>query len=190
MDLLEPMEIYRTKELMKERLQATIRRDRFILSSGKVSDFYIDARQITLDSFLSRFIGFLILARMRKLDLNAIAGPTIAACPMISAAGAVAAEHLERKDLPVLAYVRSEAKDHGLGKTIEGPGLTPDHRVLLVDDVLTTGGSLLQAAAEIIETGADVHHAFVLGDRQEGGQDRLQEADIELHHLFTKANLL
>lgn len=156
------------------------------LASGKVSDFYIDARLVTLQPIVSRLIGLLVYDLMVQWQLDTIAGPTTAACPIVSAAGVIAAS----KALPVkLAYVRKEAKGHGMGKLIEGPPVTSGDSVLLVDDVLTSGGSLCRALDAVRATGAHVSRAFVLVDRQEGGMDKLLENGVEVSAFTTKEEL-
>ena len=176
------------REQLEKMLRASISRGKVKLSSGGTSDFYVDAREVTLDGDGSIMVGEEILSLVQEYGFTAIAGPITAACPMVSAAGVLIHQSLISNIK--LNYVRSEAKTHGLGKMIEGAHLTPDDRVLLVDDVLTSGGSLIMAAFELIEAhGPQVEHAFVLVDRQAGGKERLAEAEITLHSLFTRADL-
>lgn len=183
---MDPTTLDRRNRLEK-MLRHCISRGKVKLSSGIKSDFYVDAREVTLDDDGSVWVAEEILALVQELSCTAVAGPITAACPMVSAAGVLASQFL-RGGLK-LCYIRPEAKEHGLGKIVEGASLTPDDRVLLVDDVLTSGSSLIKAAFELTEQGAKVEHAFVLVDRQAGGKENLDEAEITLHSLFTRADL-
>ena len=167
-------------------LQDAVAKGPVTLASGRVSDFYIDARLVTLNPIGSKLIGRLVLDILTEWQHNTLAGPTTAACPIVSAAGVIAAQHA--RDIK-LAYVRKEAKGHGMGKSIEGPPLTSADKVLMVDDVLTTGTSLLRAVAQVRDTGAHVSRAFVLVDRQEGGREALLREGIEVSSFTTREQL-
>lgn len=167
-------------------IQDAVAKGPVTLSSGRISDFYIDARLVTLNPIGSKLIGRLVLDVLTEWQHNALAGPTTAACPIVSAAGVIAAQHA--RDIK-LAYVRKEAKGYGMGKSIEGPPLGPADKVLMVDDVLTTGGSLLKAIREVRNTGAHVSRAFVLVDRQEGGRDALLREGIEVSSFTNREQL-
>lgn len=172
---------------LKELLQACVVRGQVTLASGKTSDFYVDGRKVTINSEGSRLVGEAILDLVQELGVTAVGGPTTGACPMVSATGVLAAQ----AGIPLkLFYVRAVAKGHGLQKAIEGAALDASDRVLLVDDVLTSGGSLVKAVERVREeTPAKVKAAFVLVDRQAGGEERLAEADIALHAFANRAQL-
>lgn len=167
-------------ELLKCVAAAT-KRGEFTLRSGKKSDFYFDARLVTLDplglSYACEELKHNLLGAWTD-KITALGGPATAAIPLIAGVGV---------DLPgglrKLFYVRGEAKDHGTKRRIEGPPLGPDDNVMLVDDVLTSGTSLLDAYAAVKETGAQVRGAFVLVDRQEGG--RVALADAGIPHVYS-----
>jgi orotate phosphoribosyltransferase len=160
----------------------------FTLSSGRKSDFYVDARKVTLTTEGSRLVGLAVLDRVRKLKPTALGGPATAACPMISAAGVLAA----LQGIPLkLFYVRSEPKKHGTMKAIEGAVLGADDTVLLVDDVVTSGGSLVKAAERVRdETKARIVGAVAIVDREEGGRETLERAEVSLDALFCKTDLM
>lgn len=170
-------------------------RGEFTLSSGLKSDFYFDGRLVTLSprycyliaNELERFISGL----RDDNEPTALGGPAVAAIPIVSATATVM--HYRRgaaSPIKNTFFVRSEAKAHGTKKLIEGPTLTKIDRVVIVDDTLTTGGSLLKAIAEVRATGAAVVAAWVLLDREEGGRKALMDADVPfIHALFTKKDV-
>ncbi|MGE0710019.1 MAG: orotate phosphoribosyltransferase [Planctomycetota bacterium] len=158
-----------------------------VLSSGQTSDFYVDGRLVTLSPEGSALIGAAALALARELEVTALVGPTTGACPMVSAAGVLAWQ----QGAPLkLAYVRAQAKGHGMQKAIEGPALGPSDRVLVVDDVLTSGGSLRLAIERLREeTGAGVVHALVVLARPAGGAAALVALGVSVHALLRRQDL-
>lgn len=175
------------RERLRTLIEGCVHKGEVTLASGKKSDFYVDGRLVTLHTEGSRLIGEEVLDLCAELKVTALGGPTTGACPMVSAAGVLAAE----AGVPLkLFYVRAVAKGHGMQKAIEGATLDKTDRVLLVDDVMTSGGSVMKAIARIREdTGAEVKHAFCLVDREAGGRECLAEGAVELHALFTKSDL-
>jgi orotate phosphoribosyltransferase len=106
---------------------------------------------------------------------------------MVSGTGVLAAITGETLKL---FYVRAEAKGHGLQKTIEGPPLTREDRVLLVDDVMTSGGSIIKAVERLRqEVGCEVTGALTIVDREAGGREALAQAGIELTSLLSRRDL-
>jgi len=172
---------------LKQLLQAAVTEGEVVLSSGKTSDFYIDGRLVTLDPVGSLLAARAILDAAKAAGATAVGGPTVAACPLVSAVGVLAAQ----EELPLkLFYVRSKAKGHGLQKAIEGPALTAGDKALVVDDTMTSGGSLLRAVEQVrAETEAEVLGVLCLVDREEGGVERLEAAGIRCQTLFTRADL-
>jgi orotate phosphoribosyltransferase len=174
-------------ERLLELIRASVAEGPVTLSSGTTSDFYVDGRLVMLTPEGSHLAGKAILAKVQELSVSAVAGPTTGACPMVSAAGVLAAQQGVEIQL---AYVRAEAKGHGMGKTIEGPPLSASDRVLFVDDVVTSGGSFVRAIERLrAETGATVTDALCLVDRQAGGAERLQAIGVTLHALMTRADV-
>ena len=156
----------------------------FVLTSGRRSDYYVDGKQVTLDGRGLHLVARLLLQRCRELRVTAVGGLTLGADPIAAAVAALSGEG----DAPVSAFiVRKAAKEHGTGRAIEGPALRAGMRVLLVDDTLTTGGTFLAANAQVAETGAIVVEAVCIVDREEGGREALEAADIPLHALFTRS---
>lgn len=155
---------------------------RFILSSGKISNYYIDCRKITLSSKGAYLSALLILDSLRKRRIDAVGGPTIGADPIT---GAVSVLSLIKYHRPIKAFlVRSSAKAHGLKRQIEGPQLKRGCRVAVVDDVATTGGSLIETVSCLRKKDIKVDMVIVLVDRNEGAKERLKKAKCKFVSIF------
>jgi len=154
----------------------------FKLSSGKTSSYYIDCRKVTLSSEGALLAARLILECVKNKKIDAIGGPTIGADPLVSAVSVLSL--LENKK-PLNAFlVRKSAKAHGLQRQIEGPLLKKSCRVAVVDDVATSGGSLIEAITALTDAGIKVVMAIVLVDRNEGAKENLKKLGCELHSFF------
>lgn len=175
---------------LQEKLSNCIRTGEITLSSGKVTDFYFDGRLVSLDPEGSVLIARLMLEKLKPLGVGAVGGLTSGADPLTSAIGVLAWQD----QVPLkLFYVRKEAKGHGMQKRVEGPPLTESAppKVALLDDVLTTGGSLIRARDALLEeTGLAANWACVIVDREEGGTERLAAEGIEVVSLFRKSDFL
>jgi orotate phosphoribosyltransferase len=155
----------------------------FVLSSGRRSDFYFNGKQVTLEGRGLYLVSLLVLARCRELAIEAIGGLTLGADPI--AAGVVA---MSGRDHPLRAFiVRKEAKQHGTGALIEGPELRGGERVLVVDDVITTGASLLTAVDALASTGVEIVETLAVVDREEGGREAIEARGLRVHALFTRS---
>jgi orotate phosphoribosyltransferase len=160
----------------------------FTLSSGKKSNYYLDCRTTTLDPRGALLIARSILQSMRahNIQAEAIGGLTLGADP-IAAAVAVVSE-LEGRPLPAF-IVRKEAKNHGTQRHIEGYNGQPGSRVVIVDDVCTTGASIIEAAQKAQQAGYQVAAAFCVVDREEGGTEAIARM-YPFYALFTAKELL
>lgn len=156
---------------------------KFILSSGKESKYYFDAKQVTLHPEGSYLIGKIIIQKIKGLNIDAVGGLTIGADPIVGALSPVA--HLEGMNTLKMFIVRKEPKKHGKCKYVEGPVLNQGDRVVIVDDVITTGGSIIKAIEAVQELGCQVVKVIVLVDREEGGTEVLQGRGIEVDPIFT-----
>jgi orotate phosphoribosyltransferase len=174
--------------LLDLMLERAFRVGDFLLTSGRRSSYYFDGRMVTLDPVGALLIGREMAAWAREDKVARVGGPTLGADPMVAAIACCSA----LDDLPRVAafIVRKQAKEHGAGGQFAGPAPQPGERVALVDDALTTGGSLLQAAATVTETGAEIACVYTLLDREEGGRQRLEEAGYPLRSIFTRSDLL
>ena len=173
--------------LLAER---SARRGHFVLSSGRTSTLYIDARLTTMHPEGLALIGALGLAALDR-DFpagspDAIGGLTLGADPIAYAiAYASAATARPRRAFTV----RKEAKAHGTGRQVEGPFQAGD-RVVVVEDVITTGGSALKAVEVLRAQGADILGVLALVDREEGGREALEAAGLHVVSLVRAAEIL
>lgn len=177
-------------ELLAILLKKSIKTGHFILASGKESDLYCDCRVTTLDARGANLIGKVgwqlvkeeILPRFPQA--KAIGGMTMGADPISLAIGMYS-----EPEQPLNVFtVRKEAKDHGRGKRIEGNFAAGDE-VIVVDDVITTGGSTLKAIDAIEAEGGKVVAALVLVDREEGGREAIESRGVPVYALFTRKNI-
>ena len=182
------------EQLRQLLLEKSVRTGEFTLASGKKSDLYVDCRVTSFDAQGARLIGESGWALVRDhltgkgLSAAAIGGMTLGADPIALAIGMESARQQPDRFLQVFT-VRKEAKEYGAGRRIEGNFSSGDP-VVVVDDVVTTGGSTLRAIDAIEAEGGKVLFAFVLVDREEGGRQALEERGVEVVSLFTRAELL
>jgi orotate phosphoribosyltransferase len=166
----------------------------FTLASGAKSDFYVDARVTTTHAGGANLIGELGWETVKDaceehgVEPLAIGGMTMGADPISLAVAMKSAQLDPEKAIP--AYVvRKEAKEHGRGRRIEGNFPEDGGQVVVVDDVITTGGSTLKAIDAIEEAGGKVVFALVLVDREEGGRAAIEARGVPVYTLFTKSEL-
>ena len=161
-------------ETARERLTAELREHALVigevtLTSGRKASYYVDAKRAILlpDGF--RALGELVAAEAERLRATAVGGTTMGADPIACAALAAGA--------PVKAFfVRKDRKEHGLQRWIEGPPLEPGERCLVVEDVVTTGGSTIHAIERVREEGFEVAGVVSVVDRLSGGADAISAA--------------
>jgi orotate phosphoribosyltransferase len=141
------------------------------LSSGQTAQYYVDAKRALLRPAAFRAAGELIAAEAAERGASAVGGMTIGADPLACAAIAS-----DSGDGLVAFFVRKERKDHGLQRWIEGPVLEPGTRCLVVEDVVTTGGSTVRAIERIVEEGLEVAGVTAVVDRLAGGAEAIETA--------------
>ncbi|KZX13551.1 orotate phosphoribosyltransferase [Methanobrevibacter oralis] len=147
----------------------------FTLSSGKKSNYYINMKKAITEPEILSTISKLITKLIANDNINKVAGPALGAVPIATAVS------LESK-IPLL-MIRKEKKGYGTSKLIEGD-LNSGDDVVVVEDVTTTGGSLLKAIKAIQKNGGKVKRAFVVVDRQEGAIETFKKEGIELEPLI------
>ena len=186
----EPEQDSQEYQRLREKLAGCIRTGEITLSSGKVTDFYFDGRLVSLDPEGSVLLGGLMLEAILARGITAVGGLTSGADPLTSSIGVLAWQ----RQVPMnLFFVRKERKEHRMQQRVEGPPMPAGEglKVALVDDVLTTGGSLLQAREALVEElGVEPSVACVIVDREEGGEQRLADYGIETVALFRKSDFL
>ena len=153
----------------------------FTLSSGAKSSYYINCKQVTLRAEGGLALGRLLLQLLPN-DTSAVAGLTLGADPMVSAVSVVSA--YEERSIPAL-IIRKKPKGHGTQAYIEGPSLATGARVVVLEDVVTTGGSALTAVERLQNAGYEVSQILSLVDRQQGGGELYQSKGIKFQPLFS-----
>ncbi len=159
-------------------------RRRVVLKSGRVSEFYIDCRNVALHPLGVRYCGEVLSALLAEgPEFVAVAGPSIGADPLVAAIAFASGRW------PAL-MVRPEAKEHGTGRRVEGLRNVPaGSAVAVVEDVLTTGGSALKTVAALREVGLVPVRVVALVDRQEGGREAIAAAGLAVSVAFTRAEI-
>jgi orotate phosphoribosyltransferase len=156
----------------------------FKLASGLTSPFYIDCRTLMADPRARYEVARLAWPLISRLEIDCLGGLEIGAIAIATSISDYAFHATPRKEWRTFV-VRKQVKDHGLGKLIEGV-VKPGDRALIVDDVLTSGGSILKAVAAAREAQLDVRSALVIVDRMEqGGKARVEEQRVDLLSLLT-----
>lgn len=177
----------RLKEILLEK---SYRQGTFTLTSGKTSDFYIDCKQTTLAAEGAYLCGKLIFELLQKSStpIHAVGGMTLGADPLVTAVSI--ASFLAEKPIPAF-IVRKEAKGHGTGNYIEGlKNMVEGCSVALLEDVVTTGGTLLKVIERVEAAGFTVGLIATVVERQEGGTEALAKAGYKLESVFTREELL
>lgn len=157
----------------------------FTLASGKQAAYYLDCRQVTLDPRGANLIGEGILELLGDELPDAIGGMAIGADPITAAVVTLAGQ----RGLPLKGFmVRKEPKGHGRGRDVEGP-VAAGQRVVIVEDVVTTGGSSLQAIERVEAVGLQVQRVIAIVDRLEGGREAFEQRGYRLDTLLTIRDL-
>ena len=156
-----------------------------VLSSGRKSDYYMDCKRVTLSPEGAYLTGKLMLEMIRP-EVNAVAGLTLGADPIVSSVSILS--HLDNRGLAGL-IVRKEPKKHGTMSYVEGPALPKDAKVAVVEDVVTSGASLIRAMDRIEAAGYRPVQALAILDRQEGGRQAIKERGFDLQALFNREDL-
>ena len=176
------------RRLARLLVEKSYREGDFVLASGRRSDYYFDCRVTALHAEGSWLIGTLFNHMLGEMDIKGVGGMTMGADPLVAATTVIS--HEQGRPLHGL-LVRKEAKGHGTGQFVEGLGnFTTGDRVAMLEDVVTTGGSLLKACDRIRDAGLSIVAVCAILDREEGGREKLREAGYDLLALFTRAELV
>ena len=166
--------------LGRDLVAAAVLRGSFLLRSGARSSYYIDKYLFTTQPDLLRRIAASLAPRL-PAGVQRVAGPVLGAVPLVTALSLASG-------LPMVIVRTDKPKEYGTAKQIEGT-LVAGERVVLVEDVVTTGGAALAAVEMLREAGADVLGALVVVDREEGGADAFAAAGVPYQALFTRSSL-
>lgn len=168
-------------------LERSVKRGHFVLASGRTSSFYVDCRLTTMSAEGLVLIGKLGLEAIREAGWTprSVGGLTMGADPV---AYAVAARSVAAGPIVDAFSVRKEAKAHGTGRRVEGNFAAGD-QVVVVEDVITTGGSALKAIEAVREEGGTVLGILAVVDREEGGRAALEAAGHKVVALTTATRL-
>ena len=158
----------------------------FKLVSGKMSNYYVNCKMTTLNAEAMLLIGRIFYEKVKPLRITAIGGLTQGADPIAVATAMTSG--MEGKGINAFV-VRKVAKEHGLKKLIEGD-VHPGDRVVIVDDVITTGQSTIDAIERARNEGLRVVKAVVLVDRQEGGRENIEKKGVQVESVFTISDLM
>jgi orotate phosphoribosyltransferase len=176
------------ERLIKLLAERSTKRGQFTLASGKKSEYYIDARLTTMSPEGLSLIGRIGLFRLGESGwpVDSIGGLTLGADPISYAISFASASSAH----PLRAFtVRKEAKTHGTGKLIEGPFRKAD-RVVVIEDVITTGGSALRAIEAVRNERGSVSGVLALVDREEGGRQAIEAAGVPVITIVTATQII
>jgi len=177
---------------MKQELLELLKKDAYakkeiVLSSGRMSDFYIDVRRVSLTSHGIYLISHCLWNLVKDEDITAIGGPTLGADPIVAGLCMVADQN--RRSLRGF-LIRKTPKKHGQQQLIEGKELASSDRVILIDDVATSGGSFIKALDVMKTNNINVVKCLCVVDRQEGATEEIEKAGSRLSSLFRKEDFI
>ena len=174
--------------LAKLLLKLSYKEGDFTLTSGKKSDYYFDCKQTALHAEGGYLIGRLFFEMLKDYDVDGVGGMTLGADPLIS--GVTVVSYLEGRPLPGF-IIRKKSKGHGTDQYLEGlANFSKGDKVVLLEDVCTTGGTLITAAERVRDAGLEIVGVLAVLDREEGGREKLKSAGLELNSIFTRQELL
>jgi len=159
-------------------------RGEFTLTSGKKSGYYFDGKKVTMSPEGAYQVGKAMFDQLAGVEVDAVGGVPVGAYPIVAAVTLVS--HLEGRPIPAF-IVRAEAKEHGTQRKMEGH-FKEGSRVAILDDVVTTGGSLLRTLKAVEAAGCQVVKVIVLLDRHEGGSDKLKAEGYDFSALLSIAH--
>ena len=166
------------------------RRGEVKLSSGKTSDFFVDCKQAVLRTEGHLLVGAALSEAVERVPppVDAVAGVVLGGCSLASSVAMHTALHGRGLDA---IYVRKAEKEHGTRRRLEGSAsLAPGSRLVIVEDVVTTGGSTLRAVAAIREESFDVAGVIAIVDRLEGGRQAIEAAGLHFQALYTRHDFM
>lgn len=158
----------------------------FTLASGKKSNYYFNCKPTTLDPEGMNLIGTILFDMLKDSEITAAGGLTLGADPIANALSVISYQ----KGKPIKSFiVRKDAKDHGMKSNIEG-NIKPGEKVVIIDDVITTGGSTIIAIEHAREAGLIVDMVITLIDREEGGKENILRYVNNVKTILTRTEIM
>jgi orotate phosphoribosyltransferase len=158
----------------------------FTLASGRQSNYYFNCKPTTLDPEGMNLIGAIIFDMVKNSNITAAGGLTLGADPIANSLAVISYQ----KGKPIKAFiVRKDVKDHGTKSAIEG-NVKAGERVLIIDDVITTGGSTITAIEQANKAGLIVEGVITLIDREEGGRENIQKHMANIQSILTRTEIM
>jgi orotate phosphoribosyltransferase len=170
------------RDLISEK--SLIQDQNFTLSSGAASNYFFNMKISMLDPMGSNLIADAMLDILDTLDFDSVGGMAVGSVPLVTSIATKS--YLRSRHYPAF-FVRKEVKDHGVQTKIDGH-CTPGSRVVLVEDVTTTGGSIMRAVEAVREIGCQVDTVLTVVDRLEGARENLSAEKIRLIPLYTQVD--
>ncbi|MFW5836665.1 MAG: orotate phosphoribosyltransferase [Desulfovibrionaceae bacterium] len=160
----------------------------FTLTSGRKSSYYFDGKQTALHPEGAWLVGNIFFDMLAATGVRGVGGMTLGADPLVSSV--VVVSRIRESPMPGF-IIRKKAKGHGSNQYVEGmKNFAPGDRVALLEDVVTTGGTLLASIERVEQAGLQVADVLCMLDREEGGSQKLSEAGYPLRAIFTRSSLL
>jgi len=158
----------------------------FTLASGKTSNYYFNCKTTTMDPEGMYLIGNILFDMLGDADISAAGGLTLGADPIANALSLISYQ----KNKPIKSFVvRKDVKDHGTKKAVEG-NITTGERVVIIDDVITTGGSTITAIEIAREAGLVIDRVIALIDREEGGRENIRKYVDRVDAVLTRSEIM
>ncbi|WP_288261753.1 orotate phosphoribosyltransferase [uncultured Prochlorococcus sp.] len=177
---------FKKKQLLKKLIEKSYKKGNFTLASGKKSSHYLNCKPVSLNGEGLNLISDLFLELMDSRS-KAVAGLTLGADPLVS--GLVVKAALQGLELNGL-IIRKEIKKYGTKSVIEGPSVETGTFVTVLEDVVTTAGSVIKAIKKLRENNYIVEEVLCIVDRKEGGLEVLNDENVKLKSLFTIKDFL
>jgi orotate phosphoribosyltransferase len=176
----------RLGEIILERSFKYSENPPFTLASGRQSNFYFNCKPTTLDPEGMNLIGGIIFDMVRDSSITAAGGLTLGADPIANALSVISYQ----KGKPIKSFiVRKDVKDHGTKSAIEG-SVAAGERVLIIDDVITTGGSTITAIEQARKAGLIIEGVITLIDREEGGRENIRQHIENIRSVLTRTEVM
>jgi orotate phosphoribosyltransferase len=177
---------HRLAEIILERSFQYRDNPPFTLASGKTSNYYFNCKTTTMDPEGMYLIGNILFEMLVDADVSAAGGLTLGADPIANALSLISYQ----KKKPIKSFVvRKDAKNHGTKSGIEG-NITPGERVVIIDDVITTGGSTITAIEIAREAGLKVDRVIALVDREESGRENIKKYIDRIDAVLTRSEIM